>query len=182
MWLQLHYTCSGWMRIAHLNMSDQFQQCPDAWRFIPTPRRMCARQTSQDGSCDAVIFPTHGLQYSHVCGRLIGYQSGHPDIFNSFDIESYYVDGISITHWAPGSRQHVWTFAGSHSAGDCPCSHSQGIPPFVGPDYFCETGDDDDVSGITVHINDPLCGSGMAKTVYLQQSSLVLQAAAPGHN
>ena len=27
-------------------------------------------------------------------------------------IEGYYVDGISLTHGPPGSRQHIWTFAG----------------------------------------------------------------------
>ena len=31
----------GWMRIAHLNTSDPSQQCPNAWRLISTPRRMC---------------------------------------------------------------------------------------------------------------------------------------------
>jgi len=137
----------GWMRIAHLNMSDVSQQCPDAWRLVTTPRRMCGRKTTQKGGCDSAIFPTHGLQYSHVCGRVRGYQYVSPYAFigpiNSIDRP--YVDGVSITHGAPGSRQHVWTFAASYGPGFCPCSYNQSIPPFVGQDYFCETGNDDNV-------------------------------------
>ena len=26
-------------------------------------------------------------------------------------IDSQYVDGLSLTHGVPGSRQHIWTFA-----------------------------------------------------------------------
>ena len=149
----------GWTRIAHLNTSDPSQQCPDAWRVISTPRRMCGRSTTQKGGCDSAIFLSHGLQYSHVCGRVLGYQYESPYAFigpiNSID--SPYVDGVSITHGAPGSRQHVWTFAASYSAGFCPCSYDQSIPTFVGQDYFCETGNDDNVLMYKKwFINDPL--------------------------
>ena len=143
------------MRIAYLDMSDTSQQCPHAWRLISTPRRTCERSTSPNTGCDSVIFPTHGLPYSHVCGRVIGYQYGYPNAFTplhdnrSLTIDGYYVDGVSITHGAPGSRQHVWTFTVGSSSGSCPCSTTQIVcpcsttqivPPYVGQDYFCESG------------------------------------------
>ena len=41
-----------------------------------------------------------------------GYHSGHHQ-----GIDGYYVDGLSPTHGAPGSRQHIWTFASGLFAG-----------------------------------------------------------------
>ena len=77
---------------------------------------------------------------------------GGTDAFEAYDngqvttIEGAYVAGVSLTHGSP--RQHIWTFAAGLSEdfptrGDaCPCdaSISIGIPPFVGGDYFCESG------------------------------------------
>ena len=65
-------------------------------------------------------------------------------------IDGQYVDGLSLTHGAPGSRQHIWTFAsglftGSRSSNSpknhCPCDngYTYRSPPFVGNDYFCES-------------------------------------------
>ena len=61
------------------------------------------------------------------------------------------MDGLSLTHGAPGSRQHIWTFASGLYAGGgstgsyprlrCPCDNGNTYPspPFVGNDYFCES-------------------------------------------
>ena len=100
------------------------------------------------------MFPTQGIQYSQVCGRIIGYQVGHPQAFhleNSNEpqvIDSSYVDGVSLTFGSP--RKHIWTFANATdeaNAGNdrsrCSCTDSSrpNTPPsFVGNDYFCETG------------------------------------------
>ena len=60
-------------------------------------------------------------------------------------IEGSYVAGVSLTHGSP--RQHIWTFAAGHSEFldtnyVCPCDTTVdiSIPPFVGGDYFCESG------------------------------------------
>ena len=60
-------------------------------------------------------------------------------------IESFYVDGLSITYGSP--RQHIWTFAVGlsqtfHPQENCPCDQFPGKAPpaFVGNDYYCETG------------------------------------------
>ena len=47
-----------------------------------------------------------GYTYTKVCGRVIGYQVGHPDAFHSSkSIDKAYVEGVSITHGSP--RSHI---------------------------------------------------------------------------
>ena len=52
------------------------------------------------------MFSTHGVQYSHVCGRVIGYQDGETEAFEStasFSLEGWhiYLDGVSLTFGLP---------------------------------------------------------------------------------
>ncbi len=144
----------GWTRIAYLNMTDPTQNCPVNWKLIDSPKRSCGRlQSTNSSGCNSANFSAQGLQYSQVCGKVIGYQVGAPDAFGSetgLDIESYYVEGVSITHGNP--RVHIWTFAAAYDEYKtnkhiCPCTNSDAldtaifnIPFFVGEDYFCETG------------------------------------------
>ena len=66
---------------------------------------------------------------------------------NRQNIDGGYVCGLSLTHGAPGSRQHIWTFASGRLTGNdrskerCPCDNGNTYPspPFVGNDYFCES-------------------------------------------
>ena len=138
---------SGWTRVAYLNMSDPSQQCPTELRlYNESGVRACGRQTSDIGSCDSLTFSTNGISYSQVCGRVIGYQYGHTDAIHSDQtIDSYYVEGLSITHGSP--RQHIWTLAAAYDetgTGNtrCPCNigSTASVPSFVGDDYFCESG------------------------------------------
>ena len=146
-----------WTRVAYLNMKDPNQQCPSAWTQRSSnsePRRLC-RMTRSGSGCESVTYSTFGMNYSHVCGRVIGYQHSTPDAFGhlaSQTLEGYYVDGVSLTHGSPGSRQHIWTFAAglvennlsSYPADSCPCDDRatarSSVPSFVGNDYFCESG------------------------------------------
>ena len=139
---------SGWRRVAYLNMSDPFQQCPSVWQEIITPHRVCGRRSSTSG-CDGITYTTGNDQYDQVCGRIIGYQIGHPECFNGGSINNIYVEGVSVTHGSP--RQHIWTFAGGISEesnrvthATCPCvtgsTAGSRIPSFVGQNYFCESG------------------------------------------
>ena len=88
-----------------------------------------------------------------MCGRIRGYQFGATVAFLHYaeGIDSYYVDGISLTHGGAGSRQHIWTFAAGLSEMDtgflsnrCPCdTHNYDRVPalnFIGNDFFCESG------------------------------------------
>ena len=146
---------TGWTQVTFINMTNSSYQCPPAFREISTPKRVCGRRSTSTGSCDGVTFSVNGMQYNQVCGRIIAYQIGTPAAFHEHfsmgtGLESYYLEGISITHGNP--RQHVWSFAATPgesyttSSGDpslCPCSNSAvsySTPTFVGNDYFCETG------------------------------------------
>ena len=87
--------------------------------------------------------------------RALGYQWGRNCAFLGYHwrrqgINGQYVDGLSLTHGASSSRQHIWTFAsglftGSHTSSwprfRCPCDNGNTYrsPPFVGNDYFCES-------------------------------------------
>ena len=79
------------------------------------------------------------------------------------------MDGLSLTHGFPGSRQHIWTFASGFFTGSssqnyrifqCPCDNvnSYPSPSFVGSDYFCESVLNDYVSLSNHHLysNAPL--------------------------
>ena len=161
----------GWRRTAYLNMSDPTQTCPRAWELITTPKRSCARPSSASyNSCYSAIFPIQGIQYSQVCGRIIGYQVGEPEAFidsGGRTIDDYYVDGVSLTYGS--RRQHIWTFANaldeypSHYVSICPCTkfneqYTINIPSYVGNDYFCETGvpPGQRFERTTFHADDPL--------------------------
>ena len=132
------YGCNstgGWTRVAYLNMKDTSQQCPSAWTLqtcSSEPRRLCERGNSGP-SLKSVTYSKFGRNYSHVCGRVIGYQDSTPDAFfnsQSQTIEGFYVDGVSLTHGPLGSRQHIWVFAAgivennpsSYPTTSCPCA------------------------------------------------------------
>ena len=173
----------GWTRLAYLNMSDPSEQCPSGLRFYQSGGvRVCGRPFSGSayvgsGSCASVQFPSNGLDYSQVCGRVLGYQYGSPDAlhirFNAQEetsIDSYYMDGISITRGSP--RQHVWTLMAGlgdsyfEDTYNCPCNSGStvSVPSFVGNDYFCESGNSNQNYAEILYTSDPLwdgqgCGS-----------------------
>ena len=141
----------GWRRIAFINMTDSSYDCPTGLNLTSYSKRTCGRSHTTDGGCSSTTFSIGGLPYSHVCGRIRGYQFGATVAFghNLRDIDSYYVDGISLTRGANGSRQHIWTFASGLSEAtfvfpnfSCPCDTASPsvVPAFVGSDYFYESG------------------------------------------
>ena len=145
----------GWRRVVFLNMTDPSHVCPAGLNLTTYSRRTCGRAHSGLKSCSSTTFSVGGSQYSRVCGRALAYQFGYNTAFygyhsNRQGIDGQYVDGLSLTHGAPGSRQHIWTFAsgsftGSHNSSwpttQCPCDNGDTYPspPFVGNDYFCES-------------------------------------------
>ena len=172
----------GWTRLAYLDMTDATENCPPGFRLYQSGGvRACGRPTSSGGSCTSVKFPSNGISYSQVCGKVVGYHYGTPDaadprpIIN--DINSHYVDGVSITCGSP--RQHIWTLmAGLNEASiyengqfNCPCSQgsiqNSTLQSFIGNDYFCESGDpatDGTYQFNKLYTSDPLwdgkgCGS-----------------------
>ena len=142
----------GWMRVADLNMTNPAHHCPQGFRTITSPKRMCGRPGP---GCVSVTFNTHRVQYHKVCGRVIGYQHYSTDAFLPYyhnrrhTIDDPYLDGVSLTHGS-SPRKHIWSFAAANDETSsrewvCPCTRTDRqflgvVPPFVGQDYFCETG------------------------------------------
>ena len=176
---------AGWTREAYLNMSDPQQTCPSNWTLNTSPVRGCGRSSTGAQTCDSVVYPVNGRNYSSVCGRIIAYHKhlsvGFPSVWLNITIpiEESYLSGVSITHGLPGARQHVWTFVGAINEqdsdafnwqGQCPCSNTTAawaydVPSFIGSDYFCDTGNRGPGYNFTAfYLNDPLwdgegCGS-----------------------
>ena len=165
-----------WYRVAYLDMRNSTQECPSNWMERSTPQlRACGRPTSVGANCSSENFSTGalGLQYSKVCGRVIGYQYGNPGAFNlhrrpqTNSPDDNYVDGVSVTHGLP--RSHIWTYAAGVSgaisfdhSGNCPCTNPAAstnvLPPhFVGDNYFCESGNQENRIDISKFFDaDPL--------------------------
>ena len=110
------------------------------------------------------FFPMVSVTLRCVPGRVVGYQYGSPNAFNitgSDSIDSYYVDGVSITQGYP--RKHIWTLIAGiydnyYSSSNCPCNSPPGLQPpsFVGNDYFCESGNPTKTYQEKVYTADPL--------------------------
>ena len=172
----------GWMRTGYLNMTEVGSTCPESLRLFQTPKRTCGRGALGGRiGCSSVLYPTHGISYRQVCGRVTAYQIGTTNAFFAYGydpsvtIDGYYVDGVSITHGS-SPRQHIWTFAAardevSPDSHICPCTNSKGssstspVPPYIGQNYFCETATTTSASNGVFYPNDPLwdgfgCGSG----------------------
>ena len=151
----------GWRKIVFLDMTNTSHECPSGLQLTSYSRRTCGRASSSSGSCSSTTFSVGGSQYSRVCGRALAYRFGYQYAFNGYwayrritnnrsvnqGIDGYYVDGYSLTHGAPGSRQHIWTFASGQFTGSrtsryqcyrCPCDNGDTCPspPFCGQQLF----------------------------------------------
>ncbi len=143
--------------MAFIDMTNTSQNCPQGLTLTDYSKRSCGRTHANAWDCSSVTFPVDGGQYySRVCGRAKAYQWGYMYSFRGYNLESrginaQYVDGLSFTHGTT-PRTHIWTFAAGlyqGISGDnnnrinlCPCNpdNTIGSPPFVGNEYFCESG------------------------------------------
>ena len=159
----------GWMRAIKIDMTNSSHTCPSGLKTLTSPKRLCAMNIT-GGGCSSATINLHGIEYTRVCGKIIGYQQKTPDAFwpyyNNRDltIDDQYVDGISLTHGC-NPRKHIWTFVGAADEVQktnivCPCTNinntfSIAIPPYVGSDYFCDTASESHVQ-YRFYPNDPL--------------------------
>ena len=144
----------NWKRIAYFDTA-QGNSCPTGLHTVTnttTNQKACGR-TNTRGGCASVPIPVQ-VSYSRVCGIVKGYQEGSTDAFEPVSlgyntIDTYYVDGVSITHGSP--RRHLWTYATGLSElygtekYRCPCARSNPndrtyVPTFVGENFYCESG------------------------------------------
>lgn len=152
----LPFGSGPWMRVINVDMSEPGASCPDGlYEYVfpgTTTYPLCDRQHTWGGHCDSVFIPTNGISFTSVAGRVHGWQLGSGGLDGIYDnhigspsIDSYYVDGISITYGSP--RQHIWTYVGGQGEDDnawedCPCNwgSTEMLLSFVGNDYYCESG------------------------------------------
>lgn len=179
----------GWTRLGYLDMADSSATCPEEYELYTfSGIRACGRSKALPATCVSVKLPSNGISYSSVCGRVTGYQYATPNAIDKFngpghnDLDSSYVDGVSITRGDP-PRKHVWTLMAGisdsvYDSGNCPCNTPPGanqeIPSFIGNDYFCESGNPGGVS-YTWFPNDPLWdgkGCGLQETDCCEGPSL----------
>ena len=154
---EYHGYCGSndWTLVSSLNMSDPSTNCPSPFSlYVSGDIRACRRQFNSGGSCDSFKISVDD-SYSQVCGRFRGHVFGTPDAVHQEphegdthdDINSYYVDGISLTYGSP--RTHIWTFMAGYEEGgthtnSCPCNQNNygSVQSFIGNDYYCESGID----------------------------------------
>ena len=143
----------GWMRVAHVNMSQSGASCPQGLtQKNISGLILCGQNVT---GCQGTLLSALGLSYSQVCGQLRGYQFRASDAFRSYDnnpslgLSDTYVDGASITY-DTATPKHIWTYVTGLSLEReicrpcmCPCNtnnNNDSVPPYVGSDYYCETG------------------------------------------
>ena len=149
------YSCGGtggWRRVVYLDMTEPHTTCPSGWNKTGHSNRTCGRNSNGYRTCHAATFPVSGGEYNRICGRMKAYQWGATYAFYNYHhryvttIDGAYACGVSVTHGTP--RNHIWSFVAGLSERNptwsnvCPCDATSTIriPPFVGNDYFCESG------------------------------------------
>jgi hypothetical protein len=159
------------MRIAALDMRDTRQHCPDVLTQRPyAPNLRTCSGPGEAAGCTSLNLSANTIPYSKVCGSVIAYQYGAMNAFRDYQesrrrltLDEAYVGGVSITHGTP--RQHVWTFVAArdelvtHNWSGCDCLRPNYFipptPPYVGNDYFCDSGSRDHFSA-AFYGDDPL--------------------------
>ena len=73
----------GWMRVAELDMTNSSHQCPSGFMecIYPSGNRTCVRTETTAGCSSTNSIIPSGVEYSNVCGRVIGYQYGSTNAF-----------------------------------------------------------------------------------------------------
>ena len=147
--------------VTYVDMTQSGSQCPQGLNQNTLMGKKYCGAFQPITGCLSTAFQTHNITYAQVCGRVSGYQFGSTDGFDNYyqygqnNIDRYYVDGVSLTHGQP--RKHIWTYAAAvqsypstHNYYTCPCFSNNDdypSPPFVGQDYYCESGNN------ATHIN-----------------------------
>ena len=162
------------MRVFNMDMTDTSYSCPENLTLtVQSSVRICvAVHEDRNPGCAHLNVPAHGVPYERVCGRARGYQFLIAESFQGYSnfgqtLDGYYVEGLSITYGGV-PRNHIWTFAAGASKNqtsfthNCPCVQSphEAAPPYLGEEYFCESGHSNNSDAISGwYLGDPLWDS-----------------------
>ena len=121
----------GWMQVAELDMTNSSHQCPNGTTLrtdlLACHNKYLCESNINGGGCSSTTFDTHSIRYM---GRLLPINMPANNITTrSNNIDSDYVDGISLTH-GRYPRKHIWTFVCALDEvsingpwkGHCPCT------------------------------------------------------------
>ena len=108
-WMQLllgNWQEVGWGTVAYVDMRNTSHQCPSGLSLSTrtlAPRRVCNVTSS---GCVNNSFTVHGVEYSHVCGRIIEYQFRVPVAFYySFNSTYNDIDDRAIRFWSESNSR-----------------------------------------------------------------------------
>ena len=163
----------GWTRVTFVNMSEPGSSCPPGLvqydSIFNTSLCWINNGTIFDG-CNSTFFSTYDLKYTKVCGQVRGYQYGYLGAFycyiNNYTCFNSQINtfGVTLTY-SKNPRKHIWTYAGGwYEQGTdsfhCPCNNGSQYMnytiPFVGNDYYCESGHGVGEYDWVLYPNDPL--------------------------
>lgn len=146
----------GWSRVAVFDMSNPTTQCPSQWRLLISDGKRACGKGSNGWGWNARAYSLEGVPYQRVCGKVIGYVYGSPDVFIRWQAQQWrtvndvYFDGVDIVYGSydintdQTTFNHVWTYAANfYDYNDrCPCSTASNrpVPTFLGSNYYCEGG------------------------------------------
>ena len=125
------------IRVAELDVNN----CPQGLRSDYVYYRKTCVVVQYEAGCTEIHYPTNNKNYTHIMGRVQGFQKSSMDCFDDIPpfksrlsnstIFSNYLDGVSII----SNGQHIWSFA----AGRCSCDNIVGNKPdFVGEHFTAD--------------------------------------------
>ena len=120
-----------WKEVMNLNMANLSHSCPSGWKISSNPRA-CSRGSEFCASTRVLV----NMNYSRVCGRVVGSAKYTTDDFHKYvdsNSKGGYVDGVTMFRDS-SSSEHVWTFA----SGNCECPIDTSYTGIVGSNYFCD--------------------------------------------
>ena len=122
------------IRVAELDVNN----CPQGLRSDYVYYRKTCVVVNDGAGCTEIHYPTNNTNYTHIVGRVQGFQSGSMDCFNGIPMKlrhmnstafSNYIDGVSII----SNGQHIWSFAAG-----CSCDNIVNKPDFVGEHFTAD--------------------------------------------
>ena len=125
------------IRVAELDVNN----CPQGLTSHYVYYRKTCVVVQYEAGCTEIHYPTNNKNYTHIIGRVQGFQKSSMDCFDDIPpyksrftnstIFSNYIDGVSII----SNGQHIWSFA----AGRCSCDNIIGNKPeFVGEHFTAD--------------------------------------------
>ena len=122
------------IRLAELDVNN----CPQGLRSDYVYYRKTCVVVNDEAGCTEIHYPTNNTNYTHIMGRVQGFQSGSMDCFNGIPMKlrhmnstafSNYIDGVSIV----SNGEHIWSFAAG-----CSCDNIVNKPDFVGEHFTAD--------------------------------------------